>query len=218
MRPRITDEATIARFMDKVDKRPDGCWIWTACTRNGHPDDYGQFRVNQTNRRAHRVSYRIHVGPILPGMNVCHRCDRPSCVNPDHLFVGDVKDNAADMVAKGRSAIGERSGKAVLTRELVLEIRTSSESVRAISKRLGLSRHTVRDARRGVTWSHVDPGILPFAWQFNLLERLVAVAASYVDDDDGGKTAHGAMRAVARAFGPAAGIAALVEWAQRGGS
>ena len=152
MRPRITDEATIARFMDKVDKRPDGCWIWTACTRNGHPDDYGQFRVNQTNRRAHRVSYRIHVGPILPGMNVCHRCDRPSCVNPDHLFVGDVKDNA---------------------------------------------------------------GILPFAWQFNLLERLVAVAASYVDDDDGGKTAHGAMRAVARAFGPAAGIAALVEWAQR---
>jgi hypothetical protein len=53
--------------------------------------------------RAHRASYRISVGPIPPGILVCHKCDNPICVRPDHLFLGTARDNNVDRANKGRS-------------------------------------------------------------------------------------------------------------------
>lgn len=98
-----------------------GCWEWQKCKTLG----YGRLAVAGTGKksRAHRQSHALHTGPIPDGMLVCHACDNPSCVNPDHLFLGTQSDNMADMTAKGRQSRGEASGSAKLTKSDVLEIR-----------------------------------------------------------------------------------------------
>jgi len=84
-----------------------GCWVWTGdYARKG----YGRMRIGANRAvRAHRLSYEIHAGPIGDGLCVCHKCDTPSCVNPDHLFLDTNAGNTADRVRKGRSR-GGRTG------------------------------------------------------------------------------------------------------------
>lgn len=89
------------RFLQKVNKTAT-CWLWTGATCGLVP--YGQFWVNskKKNMRAHRFSYAHFVGPIPEGLAVCHRCDVPLCVNPEHLFAGTLSENMKDSVSKGR--------------------------------------------------------------------------------------------------------------------
>jgi hypothetical protein len=86
----------------KVNQITD-CWEWQAAVNN---IGYGFIRDKTKMRTAHRVSYEQHIGPIPSGKNVCHTCDNPKCVNPDHLWVGTVKDNMQDKVRKGRNGTG----------------------------------------------------------------------------------------------------------------
>lgn len=79
-----------------------GCWLWTGAYSDG---GYGLLDAKIAGRRetrAHRVSYHAFVGPIPVGLFICHRCDVPCCVNPDHLFLGTPLDNTRDMIRKGR--------------------------------------------------------------------------------------------------------------------
>jgi hypothetical protein len=107
-------------------------------------------------RRAHRVSYELVAGDIPDDLLVCHHCDNPPCVNPAHLFLGTVADNAVDAVAKGRWARGERSPMSKLTRDDVDEIRALFESgafsKMDLSRRFGVSHTTIRRIVAGTTW------------------------------------------------------------------
>src|ERR1700730_2840026 len=86
------------RFTEKI-KFNDSCWLWTAAKDK---DGYGFFSVNGKQTKAHRFSFAHYNGEIPTGMIVCHKCDTPSCVNPDHLFLGTHKINLDDMRSKGR--------------------------------------------------------------------------------------------------------------------
>ncbi len=100
IRPIKTSEE---RFFEKVDI-PDNhhfCWVWKgATTKFG----YGCIEVNGIDCMTHRFSYEFHIGKIPENMYVLHKCDRPQCVNPKHLFLGTPKDNVHDMLKKGRGS------------------------------------------------------------------------------------------------------------------
>lgn len=112
----------LQHFMSKVEKlgNESGCWIWIAGMTNRH---YGSAGFGGVHARAHCASYELHFGPIPEGMRVCHHCDTPLCVRPDHLWLGTQLQNVADREAKGRTARGEGNGKSLLTEEKVIEIR-----------------------------------------------------------------------------------------------
>lgn len=130
-----------------------GCWLWTASIDNW---GYGLFGIgNKKTTRAHRWSYSKYVGEIPIGLKVCHRCDNPACVNPNHLFLGTDADNAKDRDKKGRSAKGFKNGKSKLSMEDLILIRESNLSERKIAKILGFSRGTINAVRSGRTWSHI---------------------------------------------------------------
>lgn len=142
-------------FLSRSQPDPNsGCWLWDGdCTDSG----YGRITVARKDWRAHRASWAVancaHPGQAF----VMHKCDTPSCVNPEHLTLGDHLANMRDMKAKGRKAstAGDAHGKAVLTEDIVRKIRGTTESHADIARRYGLSPQAVSNARNGKTWKCV---------------------------------------------------------------
>jgi len=90
---------TIEDFFDKINKT-DTCWLWNSYVDK---DGYGKFRFNKKDHRAHRFSYILYKGIIPKDLCICHFCDQPACVNPNHLWVGTKKENNQDRALKNRS-------------------------------------------------------------------------------------------------------------------
>lgn len=98
--PTLT-ETQRARF-DASFVRGEGCWNWVG---RKYPSGYGRVSLGSSDYRAHRVSYAFHC-EVDPGEKlVCHSCDNPACVNPDHLWLGTHRGNTQDMIRKGRSRL-----------------------------------------------------------------------------------------------------------------
>jgi hypothetical protein len=140
------------RFWSYVAKgNEEECWEWRgALKKNG----YGVLTVNHRQVLVHRLSYELHNGDI-GDLCVCHSCDNPKCVNPNHLFLGTHQENMDDKVEKGRVSRGEDLPQTKLTVEDVLFIRESAESLRALSKRFGVSYQAISLIRNRKTWNHV---------------------------------------------------------------
>jgi hypothetical protein len=151
-----------ARLMAKVKKRPDGCWEWTGKRfKNG----YGCMHVNLIPRRttcklAHRVSFELFTGTTLGKSLALHKCDRPWCVRPSHLFRGSYRSNANDMISKGRQnwALGERSGRAKMTAAKVMRIRSEhaeGRTQRALATQFQISPKQISIIVNRKQWRHL---------------------------------------------------------------
>lgn len=96
----MTDRERFDSFVNKSGS----CWLWTGGVCKG----YGMFSMSGRSIKAHRAAYAFAKGPIPSGAWVCHHCDVKLCVNPDHLYAGDVNTNARDATDRGRYVTGER--------------------------------------------------------------------------------------------------------------
>ena len=97
----------LERFLSKVEKLDSGCWNWLGTLDN---DGYGRFNFDSKQSSAHRFSAKYLGNNVIDKMIVCHKCDNPQCVNPDHLFVGTIQDNKNDQIRKGRQPTGSNHG------------------------------------------------------------------------------------------------------------
>lgn len=150
------DGEVIERFWANVDTS-GGCWGWRGAT-----DEFGYGTIGGRRgtyaRRAHRLSYELHVGQHPGDLVVCHRCDNPPCVRPSHLFLGTRKDNNDDRHHKGRDAkqYGADHPRAKLTAEQVVQIRVSGDDALTLAVRYGVSRSAIYRARKGAKgWVHL---------------------------------------------------------------
>lgn len=147
---------SIDKFWLKTNKRSDDeCWIYVG---GKDKDGYAQFwdGDNQVHTRAHIYSAKIHLGKKMPNMCVCHKCDNPSCVNPNHLFYGTALDNQQDKMAKNRQAKGESQGHSKLTNEQIEQIRArANESYKVLCKEFNLVPSTVYRIWHNQSWKHI---------------------------------------------------------------
>ncbi len=150
---KVDDGNAIERFHKKYEIDESGCWLWTGGTRpNSRGIPYPRhWTDDQKSIGAHRFSFELTLGAIPKGMYVCHKCDTPLCVNPDHLFVGTHNDNMLDMVQKKRSFTGRgenKKGRSKFTNQQAEQIRKMQGSQSEIALIFGVNQTTIGRIKR----------------------------------------------------------------------
>jgi len=140
------------KYVNKID---DGCWIWTGAKTKG----YGKFRMKEKNIVASRASWLLNrdVPENFSDLLVCHHCDNPSCVKPDHLFLGTTQENVNDKMAKGRHDPGRGVAQknAKLDDDKVRFIRQRSMTGPQLAEKFDVSLALIKAVRTGKKWKHV---------------------------------------------------------------
>ena len=145
-----------------ISKNKKDCWNWLGAKK---PSGYGNVRINKKYKLAHRVAFELCNGEIPKCYIVCHVCDNPSCCNPNHLMLGTIKSNAADMLIKNRqktsisAARGVNNGMSKLNDSDVIRIRQIYEMKEKNQYELallfGVSQPAIGAILRNETWRHV---------------------------------------------------------------
>lgn len=139
-----------------------GCWEYAGKFKDKdgyalvwYPGSHGKRLV-----RLHRLVWELTHEAIPPTVHVCHTCDNPPCINPEHLFTGTSRDNNDDKVRKGRHARGETAGRSKLTDMQVREMRAlyaaGGESTNTLARRFGITQATTWKIVRRLAWRHVE--------------------------------------------------------------
>lgn len=139
---------------DTIPEPMSGCHLFY-----GTPDHsgYGKFKWRGVQIFAHRTAWELTFGPIPPGLCVCHRCDNPPCVNPDHLFLGTRYDNNKDRSRKGRTSRmpGSKHWHAKITEEQARQIQQSTLPGPELMSLYKLSKAQISAIRTGRSWKHL---------------------------------------------------------------
>lgn len=137
------------RLMSKFAVAQNGCWLWT-----GVKNDAGYPMIWKDGKavRAHREIYKLFKNDLTDELMVCHKCDIPSCVNPEHLFIGTHLDNNRDAKSKLRNAYGEKHGKARLTKLQIIEICNDKRKQKEIAMDFGVCQSHISRIKSGLVW------------------------------------------------------------------
>lgn len=149
----------VEKFMSQVYPEPNtGCWLW-----GGRHDEKGYGRLSHTLKFqvAHRMSFFIHNGEFDKKMHVLHKCDTPACVNPDHLYLGDQKQNNIDRDTRGRQKTtrGSAHKLAKIYEHDVILIRKFHDPKKFPSRKLarifGVDQKIIMNVIQRKAWRHV---------------------------------------------------------------
>jgi len=134
---------------------PNGCFL--VDSHKPVPKGYVLIRRKNVQIGVHRHIWQKCFGEIPEGMCVCHTCDNPPCINPEHLFLGTNQDNIDDKLRKGRQArvCGERHGNAKVTEEAVRFIRKSDLPRKTLARMHGVSERSIYNILSRKDWAHV---------------------------------------------------------------
>lgn len=141
-----------------------GCWIWIGPVTSHQTHKYGNLCVAKCfNYKAHRYSAQRFLTdkPLTRDNFVCHKCDVPECVNPDHLYIGSPRDNVKDRDARNRHKpfIGEAHPQAKITERDAIDIFLADGNHRLIAEKYAITRPTVTAIKSGRLWSHVTKNL-----------------------------------------------------------
>ena len=136
------------------------CWEWAGTLAKS---GYGVLRVDGKSILAHRFSYKNYCGPLRPKLSVCHSCDNPKCVNPNHLFLATHEENMRDAALKGRMHNGSTNGTSKLNEQKVRQIRalyaTGHYTQQRLSELFGTEPSPICRIVRGKSWKHVGADV-----------------------------------------------------------
>lgn len=154
------DLRKLKRIFDNINYNENGCWLWNGYVNR---DGYGMTSFNKKQHvLVHRLIFECYNGPIKKEDIIRHKCNKPSCCNPDHLLLGTVQDNVNDRVRENRSAIGSRNNRAVLNEYDVYQILLGIEnnkfnSIRQIVDEYSMiTRKAIESLLKGESWMHVS--------------------------------------------------------------
>ena len=156
---KMPDNATIWERLENrsIPEPNSGCLLWFGSNGGSATSQHGIINYKGRHWKVHRLAWIATHGPIPEGMEVCHKCDVPACINPAHLFLGSHDENMADMVAKGRSNAprGAESGNAKLTESAVLAIRADRRAQKLIAEDYGVSKSLIWAIKSRQAWRHL---------------------------------------------------------------